>query len=172
MSLKQQIHNVIHDKLYMLSVQGIRDHTDAGGSTLDIVLSVEDSSGGPVYFTSTTVVAKPSAGDLKKPATLHWFLDSQYDNQDVYIKILINNFVGPPTKFIYLDEVLVSAPVYYNGINFSMLRGEVEFEVGDRFESTITNNDDGVFQTYFRKTFGIQLPSVAGAGTEPDSLAI
>jgi len=172
-SLKQQIHNIIHDKLYMLSVQGIRDDTDTAGTTLDVVLSVEDSSGGDVYFTNTTQVVVPSAGDLKKPIFLHWYLDSAKDNKDVYVKILINNFSGtPPAKFIYLDEVLVSVPVYYNGINFSILRGEVEFEVGDRFQSTITNNDDGVFQTYFRKVYGVQLPSTSGTPSQLDSLAI
>ncbi len=168
-SLKQQIHNVVHDKLYMLSVQCARLDTDPG--SMDVVLSVEDSSGGDVYFTNTTTISSPSSGDEFVSARLHWYLDSAKDNKDVYIKILINNFVSLPVT-LYLDEVLVSVPVYYNGVNFSILRGAlVEFEVGDRFDTLITNDDAGVFQTYFRKTYGIQLPSDASP-TVADSLAV
>jgi len=169
-TLKQQIFGVQHDKLYMFSLQAGRLFTDPG--TLDVTLTVENSAGSTVYYNNGgQTIASPATGDEFFPVYLHWYLDSQHDNQDVYIKILIDNYQSSPTQ-IYLDDILVSVPVYYNGINFSMLRGAtVEFEVGDRFQSTITNDDAGTFQTYFRKVFGVQLPSTAGTPTQLDSLA-
>ncbi len=168
--LKQQIHNVVHDKLYMASVQVGRLDTDPG--TMEVTISVTNSDGTVVYGTNTDVIASPSDGDEFVPVYVHWYLDSQYDNQDVYIRILIDTFVSIPVN-CYLDEVLISVPVYHNGVNFSILRGAlIEFEVGDRFSSLITNDDAGTFQTYFRKVYGVQLPSASGAGeTVADSLA-
>ena len=169
-ALKQQIFNATYNKLYMLSVQVARDDTDPGGSTMDVVLSVENSDGSVVYFTSTTEIAKPAgSSDIFVPAYLHWYLDDQYDNQDVYIKILVNNFVSSPTS-LWLDEVLINAPVYYNGVNFSILRGVTEFSLGDRFAVDVDNDEAGVIQNYFRKAYRIQLPT-DGTPSIADNLA-
>jgi len=169
-ALKQQVFSTVPNKLYMTSLQVGRNDADPASSALDIVLSVENSDGSTVYFTKTTTINLPaSSSDVFVPAYLHWYLDDQYDPNDVYVKVLINNFALTPTV-AYLDEVVVSAPSYHNGVNFSILRGVDEFSVGDRFAVTITNNEAGVIQSYFRKGFGVQLPT-SGSPTIADSLA-
>ena len=168
---KQQITGAVHNKMYMLSLQVGRNAGDPGGSTLDVVMKAENSDGSTEYFTRTQTIAKPTSGDEFVPAYLFFYLDDQYDVNDLYIEITINNFVSVPTV-AYLDEVLISAPVYYNGCCFSVVRGKDEFQVGDRFNVDIDNDEAGVIQNYFRKAFKVQLPTAtSGSETIADSLA-
>jgi hypothetical protein len=169
--MKQQIVGLAHEKMYMFSCQVARDSTDVG--TMDVTLTVEDSAGSTEYFTNSGVaVVVPSLGDEFIVVNLFFYIDGSVDLNDVYINIAVDNFLTSPTLPLYIDEVLVTAPVYYNGVNFSILRGASEFQVGDRFSVAITNNQAGVFQNYFRKAYGIQLPTdTSPSETVDDTLA-
>lgn len=84
---------------------------------------------------------------------------------------LVIKWTGTPSAHsIYVDGGGVAPAVYYNGIAFAIYAGSEKFLREDRFTFTVTNDNNGVFQTFFRKAFGVQLPS-SGAPTQADTLA-
>lgn len=63
------------------------------------------------------------------------------------------------------------APVhYFNGIHLFIYAGNEAFVKGDRFTFTVVNDNAGVFSTYFRLAYGVQVPTDA-APAIADSLA-
>lgn len=64
-------------------------------------------------------------------------------------------------KSVYLDGLVMGPVNYIAGINAVIVAGTDKFLKGDTFTFTIANNDGGVFQTWFRKYLGYQLPSDA-----------
>jgi hypothetical protein len=60
--------------------------------------------------------------------------------------------------------------VYHNGVNVMVYAGSEKFLMTDRFRSAISNDEAGVFSTFFRKAYGFQLPSDA-APTHSDAYA-
>lgn len=92
--------------------------------------------------------------------------DSIPDDMELVIK-----WTGTPSAHsVYIDGGGMAAPVWHNGVNFAMYAGSSEFIKNDRWTFAITQNDAGVFQKWFRKALGVQLPS-SGAPTISDSLA-
>lgn len=73
-------------------------------------------------------------------------------------------------KSVYVDGLAFGDVVYCGGVNVAILAGEDKFLRGDTFTFTTANDDAGVFQTWFRKAFGYQLPSDA-TPTISDTLA-
>jgi len=66
------------------------------------------------------------------------------------------------TDWTLIDEITLSPARQFNGIGYAVGRGKLahRLEVGDT--GTVqnwTNSDDGVFQVFFRKAFGYQLPT-------------
>ncbi len=92
------------------------------------------------------------------------------------LSITITPFSTPSGDWIMVDEAVVSQARYFNGFAYSVTRGELKdrLEIGDRNLSndpfTLTNDNAGVFQTFFRKAYGYQLPTAASP-TIADSLA-
>ena len=169
-SLKQQLNNVTKSKMYLTSLQVARPDTDVG--TMDVVISIENSDGSTVYKTNTTTVSVPSSSsDLFIPVKLYWWVDDSVDTNDVYLKITVNNFVSSPTLDLYIDEVLTTCPVYYNGVNFTVLRGKTKYIVGDRFSVNISNDNAGTIQTFFRRAYDVQLRTISSGPSINDSLA-
>lgn len=73
-------------------------------------------------------------------------------------------------KTVIIDQVMVGPVVYNGGVNAVVVMGAGVFRKNDIFSFSISNNDAGVFQTFFRKGLGLQLPSSASP-TIADSLA-
>jgi hypothetical protein len=71
---------------------------------------------------------------------------------------------------VYIDD-LGFGPVHYGaGIGVVAVRDSGPLVREDRFELTVTNTE-GVFQSFFRRALGVQLPSAASSPTIADSLA-
>ena len=86
-------------------------------------------------------------------------------------KLVINMTNTLTSAAVVSIDALNFGPVdYHGGINAVVISGAGKFRKDDNFTFSVTNNDSGVFQTFFRKGIGIQLPS-AGSPTIADSLA-
>jgi len=76
-------------------------------------------------------------------------------------------------KTVRVDDIVFGEVSYFGGIGLAWRRG-AEFAKalrGDRWSFTVANSE-GVFQRFFRRAFGVQMPSNnAGAETRADSLA-
>lgn len=73
---------------------------------------------------------------------------------------------------IYIDSVAITPMVYHGGIAAVVVPGSRDFIRGDKFTSAITNDDAGTFQKFFRRKYGVQLPSIDdGDETIDDALA-
>jgi hypothetical protein len=76
------------------------------------------------------------------------------------------------TKYVTIDDVFVAPLAWHNGLGFAVIPGSTPFVKGDKFTTAITNNVAGDFQEFFRRNYGVQLPSNnAGAETIADTLA-
>ena len=75
---------------------------------------------------------------------------------------------------IYIDGLALGEVQWHNGLGIAILAGGAEttgadpFILGDRFTYTVANDDAGTFQRFFRKYFGIQMPSVTDASETID----
>ena len=75
-------------------------------------------------------------------------------------------------KSVYIDRMAFGPVSWHNGIHFCVVGGAAKFVKGDKFTFTVTNDDAGVFQKFFRDAYGVQLPSNgSGSETIADSLA-
>lgn len=90
------------------------------------------------------------------------------DNMALVIKL-----TGTPSAHaIYIDGGGFAPATYFNGVCFALYAGSSKFLRGDRFSFDVTNDEAGVFQKFFRKAYGFQMPSVTdGSETNVDTLA-
>lgn len=64
-------------------------------------------------------------------------------------------------KSVCIDGIAFGPATYENGVAMAIVAGSTKFLVGDQSTFTVTNNDAGVFQSWFRAATGYQLPSDA-----------
>ena len=71
-----------------------------------------------------------------------------------------------------VDEITIVPRQFYDGISYTIHKGQSNevFEIGDKTSFSYTAVNNGVFQEFFRKTYGLQLPS-ENSPTIADSLA-
>lgn len=75
-------------------------------------------------------------------------------------------------KIVYVDDIGFGPVTWHNGVGFVVVAGSTPFIRGDRFTFTTASNGAGTFQTFFRKAWGVQLPSLADTNeTIDDALA-
>lgn len=65
----------------------------------------------------------------------------------------------PSTHSVYVDGGGIVQPVWHNGLSFAAYAGSEAFVKNDRFVFSVTNDEAGVFQRWFRKSLGFQMPS-------------
>jgi len=137
---------------------------DIDGSKLDLT---------PWNATRTDAVNNPDGEDWD---TAWLFFTVPFDAvpENSTITIIFTPFDG--ADWMIVDEVVVVPARYFNGYSYALTRGEIadQPEVGDRsLVLATTNSAVGVFQEYFRKALGYQLPSQTDASeTIADSLAL
>lgn len=71
---------------------------------------------------------------------------------------------------VRVDAMAFGPVVWHNGMGFAVAAGQEDLLKGDRFTFTPTVTSEGVFQKFFRRNYGIQLPSAASPG-QADSKA-
>lgn len=62
---------------------------------------------------------------------------------------------------VRIDRIAFGPVTYFNGVNVVVVSGSDPFLIGDKFSFDTTNDDAGAFQKFFRKAYGVQLPSNA-----------
>jgi hypothetical protein len=97
-------------------------------------------------------------------AATSWTLKKFYINMPLEIPDdfkLVVKVTGTLTnaKSVYIDGLVLGPVAYVNGVNVAIVAGHDKFLKGDKFTFTISNNDAGVFQTWFRKATGYQIPT-------------
>ena len=102
----------------------------------------------------------------------YFFFNAPWEIPDDFA--LSIKLAGTPSasKPVLIDGLALGEVVYHGGIGLAILAGDDPFLRGDRFTFTVTNDAAGIFQEFFRRQYGMQLPSNAsGAETLADSLA-
>ncbi len=86
-------------------------------------------------------------------------------------KLVIRWSGGTPgaSEKVYIDDLGVGAVNYGGGVGLVIVRDSGPLARNDRYTFNVTNTE-GVFQAFFRRAFGTQLPS-SGTPTIADSLA-
>ena len=79
---------------------------------------------------------------------------------------------GTPTsgKQIWIDYIGLGIPTYHGGTGFYVYAGADRFLKNDRFKIQPVYTSEGVFQSFFREYYHVQLPK-SGSPTRADSLA-
>jgi hypothetical protein len=71
-------------------------------------------------------------------------------------------------KDVLIDGLALGEVAWHGGVGWAILAGSNPLLRGDRFTCTITNDNAGTFQKFFRKHFKMQLPSNSAAGETID----
>lgn len=152
--------------VYGVSVWLRKGGTVTGGSTLTVSLS---GTGVP---SQTLFAADPST------------LTTSYVQHDLFFS---TTSITPPQNYavtinwtsansagasavVYVADCVLCNPVNYGGIFYALYRGSVDPAVGDSYSVATDVLSAGVFQTYFGRWFGFQLPSSASPSIS-DALA-
>lgn len=128
---------------------------------------------GTGYTASSSEKVAITAGSMPTSWTLYhfWIVTPAVIPSDWRLTISNSGTPGG-TSNVYVDSVMVTEGIYHGGVAAVIVPGSSQFAVGDRFSATISNDQAGVFQEFFRQWYGVQLPSNnAGAETISDSLA-
>lgn len=164
--IRQAIANnqVTANRLYCFSVRLKASATVAAG---DVTIQLR----GTGYTAGATEKITIAHGSLPTTYTLYSFFVIMPATipSDFGIQILWN---GTPTsaKKLWVDDIALAPASYGGGLAVAAVRGSAPFVRGDSYSFTVANDDAGVFQKFFRQTFGYQLPSSATPSIA-DSLA-
>lgn len=130
-----------------------------------------------VYFTGTGYTAASSEKVNQAVSGIggSWVLYSFFISMpsvipdDWKIQVQVSGTLDNAAE-VYLDDLIVNEVQYHGGIGAAVIPGSTRFVVGDYFTSAISNNGNGTFQEFFRRAYGVQLPS-SGSPNIADSLA-
>lgn len=109
-------------------------------------------------------------GSLPTSYTLYNFFFNAPNNIPSDFALTIS-WSGTPTsgKAVWLDDLAFGEVTFGGGLGLVVVRGSNPWVRNDRITFATTNDDDGLFQEFFRQAFGFQLPSSAG-GSISDGL--
>lgn len=127
---------------------------------------------GTGYTAGTLEKISIAAGSLPTAWTLYSFNVLIPANAPDDLKLVLK-WTGTPTnaKNLWIDDVGFGEVAYGGGVGVVVVRGATPFVRDDRVSFTLTATE-GVLQKFFRRAFGVQLPSDgAGGETLLDSLA-
>lgn len=149
------------------------------GNDVDWVAALKTNAGATVKTLTTTSVTLTdetlNLGEEASPDNFaigyHPFaLAETVDLADVYLELTCNNFgTGISGGVVY--QVGIVPVTYWNGLGWVWLNPRRLNTLGNKSTVAVSNNDNGVFQTFFRKAFGIQLPTADSSPTFSESLA-
>lgn len=67
----------------------------------------------------------------------------------------------PSGSTVWLDDVRLAPVAYHGGVGLTISAGPTPWVRGDRLTFTVTNDQAGLFQDYWRKWYSAMLPSIA-----------
>ncbi len=104
--------------------------------------------------------------------TWNYFFVNMPDVLPTDMELVIKWTGTPSAHTVHIDGGGVAIPAWHNGVAFAAYAGSEKFVKNDRFSVAITQSGAGVFQNWFRKALGVQMPAVGGgAETISDTLA-
>jgi hypothetical protein len=173
---KQQLTGLVRYQMYFFGVIGFAGFAD-GTDTATFVTTVETVAGS-AYDTSNSLVFEDNyIPGLTDVGTDKWgfmygfFCPGEDDDlNDFYLKIRMSAQTDPDMHG-YIYETVVAPVTYYNGIAHAYWSPVNTPDTNDYGSIAIANNNNGVFQTFFRRAFDIQLPT-ADSPTIDDALAV
>ena len=148
--------------------------------------SVAAEAGGAITFTTSvtdgiqTPVTAYNDGATFAITDTNWRLAVRYftyhkladPTEDTVVTLSSSPTVDNVDGIIFDDFFLIPA-TFFNGAAWGLINGSARFRTGDLIKQVFTRPSAGVIQEFFRKTYGISLPS-APSGDPPtidDALA-
>lgn len=154
----QKIESLQHNRLYFFGLSFYFGNVSAATNTVGIKLrTLADST----IVTQATISSTQTAYGI---AYTFFRLPSTVNLTDIYIEV---EYVaeGGTSDVVKLFKVVISPATYWNGLGWAWwptrnLLSDISYApLGNRTSMTVANNDAGVFQTFFRKAFAVQLPT-------------
>lgn len=169
----KQVTGLVHNKLYFLAMYvENKGNADADPNVVGIKLrTLADAT------LTTQVTASMDTDDDQTYAVVYGFFRfaSTVNLDDVYVEL---EYVteGANTNNMSFHKVVVAPATYYNGLGWAwfvpyhLASDKTYVPLGVRSSIAIANNNNGKFQTFFRKAYNVQLPT-ADSPTVNDALA-
>lgn len=174
-AIKQALTGLAYNKMYVLfALVGAHGVLGDEGDTCDAVFSIEKGAGTSIHAMGTRTVTLMQGDDDGNVSNLYLFAKEFYiaesilDLSDVYLKVTFNNFSDASLPVIY--EVGVQELSYWNGLGVAWINPWYKYPLRSTASIAVSNNNGGVFQTFFRKALAVQLPT-ADSPSISDSLA-
>ncbi len=156
--------NLTPDKRYLFCCYIKSDGLTTGG-TLTIMLT----GTGYTATSSEKISMNEAALDAQTSYGLESFYITMPSEIPTDLKLQIDYASGSAGN-VFIDFCAFGEVDYFNGCSFAIASGTDLFVVNDEMRLSITNNNAGVWQTFFRKAFDVQIPT-SGSPTQADSLA-
>jgi hypothetical protein len=168
----QKISNLEHHKLYYLGLFASINSSPGGGNN---VIGIKLRTNADATIVSQTTVTLDTASTEDGVAYTFFRLPATVDLNDVYVEV---EYVTEASSadIIDINKVVLTPAVYWNGLGWAywVLNHTSSIKtyaaLGHKTDIVIANNDAGLFQTFFRKAYAIQLPS-ADSPSIDDTLA-
>lgn len=155
--------NMMRDKTYLLCFWYKRPAT---GTKPTGTITVKDGASALVTSDNFSGLADSSGWSLVSKA---WVCPKEISATELTVEIALT--AGGTTQDFLLEDVSVVVPDWFNGVGYALMSGPDKFIVEDRISHTVTNDNAGVWQTAFRKLYGIQLPTVSSSPSIAEALA-
>ena len=171
---KQKVTGLVANTMYNFSVLFQAISTDPSNS-LDLVAALE-TNGGTVLVSLGTLTQDDigsTSVDTDNSEILYnfFYLADTVDLDDVYLTLTVNNFsISSGSIYGTIYQPAIAPVTYWNGIGWQYYNPLQKVTNGKKASMAVANNDAGVFQSYFRKIYNVQLPT-SGSATQADSLA-
>ncbi len=173
---RQQLTGLTRYQRYFFAVSMFPGNIADLNDNATIVVTIEDVAGGAYATSTTATVTDDWSDDFTFESTDYhdvcygfFTLGEEDDLNDVYIKIRMAT-QSDTDLWVNITQAVVAPVTYYNGLGHAFFSPVVVPEVNDNGSIAIANNNGGVFQTFFRRAYDIQLPT-ADSPTIADSLA-
>jgi hypothetical protein len=149
----------------------VKGDATVGAGTLTI--QFESPSGGYVAASSEKIemlaaalAAQTSYGEE------HFWINAPASIPDDLELVIKTTATLTSAATVQVDSLAFGPVEWFNGVSLAICSGSAQNIRTDRYTFTITNDDAGVFQTFFRKQYKFQMPSQTDASeTQADSLA-
>lgn len=178
-TLRRKITGLERNKMYMLATHWSAMSGESSSDS-EVKISLETLAG------TNLVTARSNTSVILIADVLHYqvtysffYLGDSVDLDDVYIEVEVEKVhVHAGVDFVQLHKVVCVPAVYYNGLAWGWwapvrtLSGTSYVALQSRTSVAVSNANGGVFQTFFRKAYAVQLPTNdTPSGALPDSLA-
>lgn len=138
-------------KSYFFSVWAAKDTDVASDQTIAVLLEDDAGPFGSVNITPTSTAWTNYTIQFSPPIEI---------TGDITLSLAALTLANT-NDAVLIDNLVIVPCEYFSGVAFAITSGPDKFLLGDEIIVTISNNNAGVFQTFFRKAFGIQLPTDA-----------